>query len=156
MNDFEEAVECGTLATFLKQDLDIPPESSAGNTSDSITQAELDDLMKGMSEGDLEAIAGDLDTPPVKTNSIEAIPHAETVPKPSVRPAVSVQPQNGMATAGLPSPSSVPLGSPVSPSAESTRSKSRDRKSKEDLAREMAEAGTIEGILAAMEEADGR
>ncbi|ORX33759.1 hypothetical protein BD324DRAFT_638473 [Kockovaella imperatae] len=159
MEEFEEAVECGNLREFLKQDKDLAIDESSMNKSDSVTQAELDELMKGMSDGDLEALAGELDQvePPRSVqNTASAAPSTKTDIGPS-HPSSTDNAPPRLATAGLPSPSSVPLGSRVSsPDDGSTRSKSKDRKSKEDLARQMAEAGTMDSILAAMQEADGR
>ena len=61
MEEFEDAVETQTLHTFLKQDLDM----SAGGDGDevantSVSQMELEKLMREMSESDLDALAGEL------------------------------------------------------------------------------------------------
>lgn len=53
MDDFEYASESGTLPSFLKQDTDL-----AGNTS--IGEAELERLMREMSDSDLDALAAEV------------------------------------------------------------------------------------------------
>lgn len=56
MDDFEEAVESQTLPQFLKQDADVSSTSSAPT----VGQAELERLMREMSETDLDALADEL------------------------------------------------------------------------------------------------
>lgn len=61
MEEFEDAVETQTLHTFLKQDLDLSAGGDGeevGNTS--VSQMELEKLMREMSESDLDALAGEL------------------------------------------------------------------------------------------------
>jgi len=65
MDDFEEAVESQTLPSFLKQDLDLnltlDPSSTSSTTGGStVGQAELERLMREMSDADLDALAGEL------------------------------------------------------------------------------------------------
>ncbi|RXK41907.1 hypothetical protein M231_00628 [Tremella mesenterica] len=57
MEDFEYAVEEQRLPEFLKQNLDISTEQE-GNTS--VSQIELENLMREMSDADLDVLAGQL------------------------------------------------------------------------------------------------
>lgn len=57
MDDFEEAVETQTLPQFLKQDADT---TSLSNTAPTVGEAELERLMREMSDSDLDALAGAL------------------------------------------------------------------------------------------------
>lgn len=54
MDDFEEAVETGTLETFLKQDMHLD------DPNQSIGDAEIDRLMREMTDQDLDQLAGHL------------------------------------------------------------------------------------------------
>ena len=56
MDDFEEAVETQTLPQFLRQDAD----ATTSNTAPTVGEAELERLMREMSDTDLDALAGEL------------------------------------------------------------------------------------------------
>ncbi|CAK9784061.1 hypothetical protein CC85DRAFT_325055 [Cutaneotrichosporon oleaginosum] len=54
MDDFEDAVEMGHLEKFLKQDMEL------ADVSQTIGEAELDRLMREMTDADLDQLVGDL------------------------------------------------------------------------------------------------
>lgn len=56
MDDFEEAVETQSLPQFLRQDAD----ATSSNTAPTVGEAELERLMREMSDTDLDALAGEL------------------------------------------------------------------------------------------------
>lgn len=56
MDDFEEAVETQTLPQFLKQDAD----ATSSSVAPTVGEAELERLMREMSETDLDALASEL------------------------------------------------------------------------------------------------
>jgi hypothetical protein len=58
MDDFEEAVETATLPTLLKQDLDL--DLSGGGANTSVTEAELEKLMREMTAEDLDALVAEV------------------------------------------------------------------------------------------------
>ncbi|BEJ12443.1 hypothetical protein CspHIS471_0209030 [Cutaneotrichosporon sp. HIS471] len=64
MDDFEDAVETGQLEKFLKQDMVL------ADVSQTIGEAELDRLMREMTDADLDQLVGDL--------SVDDQPHEST------------------------------------------------------------------------------
>lgn len=175
MDDFEYAVESGTLPEFLKQDQDFDLSSgsgsrSPGNASGTMAEAELEKLMRGMSDGDLDKLAGEigldgsaskvglLSNPIEKTTPSEGLPpplplsHSNL--NPSSTPRLASSSDTGMAKFGS------SAGSPLRSAAmdkSSTTTKSRpSMEEKAEVAREMMEAGTVDGILAAMNKAEGK
>ena len=176
MIQFEEAVESGTLKSFLKQDITVPSTGPA-NMSGSVSQAELDQLMNELSEGDAQQLASEMDkvgqssrnpasrgidTHVTKNGSVNGKSNGTSASTSAIGMPKTTSALNAGGKLAFGSPPSAGLRS--SPPLDSERQKSPagstkgggDRKSKEDLAREMAEAGTLDGLIAAMEEAEGK
>jgi len=170
MDDFEYAVETGTLPSFLKQDIDLGPDatlSSSANQSGSIAEAELERLMREMSEGDLDKLAeqigveqgaskvGLISESTAKAVAEEQPPAASTTTstEPLPSPASKV-PDAATATSPLP---------PISASRKNSLVNQVERKGsrtsmeeKAEVAREMMEAGTVDGLMKAVEKAEGK
>ena len=202
MDDFEQAVETGTLIEFLKQDQDYDL-SAPSNTSGTVAEAELERLMREMSEGDLDVLAGEIGVDPKDTrvgllNAPTITPQTDSVEEAvatttAIAPTLSSKPEIPSTTAPLmpvsspPAVSSAPpstsnfgdgsvtspIGSPRFATAGTPRTARKaststidiprasfDRGSrvsleeKADLAREMMEAGTVDGLMKAMEKAE--
>lgn len=76
MDEFEEAVEMGTLESFLKQDTDH------ADASMTIGEAELDRLMREMTDADLDQLVGDLTIDDIDPAAVkEAVKEDPVVPK---------------------------------------------------------------------------
>lgn len=144
MEDFEDAVETGTLETFLKQDVDIDLDP-ASNKSGTIGEAELEKLMREMTDGDLDKLAEQI--------GVEA--KASKVGLIDATPPLSA----GPSSAAL---EQTPLSASSRKSSLVGGQTDRDRKSrasleeKAEMAREMMEAGTVDGLLKSLEKAEGK
>jgi len=168
MDDFELAVESGTLPTFLKQDLDV--------TGGTIQQTELENLMRGMSEADIDALVGELGHGPVGKVGLLVPAGAEPEPKPEPETAAEAPTanlpggSNGIAgaLAGAASTIATSAGAGIggivgavdeTPSPEDRRKSAeiaRFGMTKEDMAEAMKKADTVEGLLALTERAEGK
>lgn len=71
MDDFEQAVESQELPQFLKQDAD------AGISAPTVGEAELERLIREMSEADLDALAGELGVDESRTKVGLIVPEGE-------------------------------------------------------------------------------
>ena len=140
MDDFEYAVETGTLPTFLKQDLNID-DTAFNNKSGTIAEAELERLMQEMSEGDLDQLAGEMDAHQAKSTarSTNTPPATATAVLSSSTPPASANSRRST------------IMSPAEPQ------KSRaSMEEKAEVMREMMEAGTVDGLMKAVEKAEGK
>lgn len=158
MEDFEYAVESATLPSFLKQDVDL--DLSSGNKSATIGEAELEALMREMSEGDLEKLAGEIgiDTNDTKVGLIKSPEPSVPTPLTTQSPTTVETPSNkGTASGGDPPVSASSrkesLVGGVLPEKKGSRASMEE---KADLAREMMTTGTIDGLLKAVEKAEGK
>jgi len=141
MDDFEYAVESGTLPTFLKQDLDIDTTPSSANKSGTIAEAELEKLMREMSEGDLDKLAGEI-----------GVDQSSTKVGLMNTPPISASATMGNSTP--PASASSRRSTMMSP-AEPQKSRA-SMEEKAEVMREMMEAGTVDGLLKAVEKAEGK
>lgn len=82
MDDFEEAVETQSLPQFLKQDA----TASTTNTAPTVGEAELERLMREMSESDLDALAGELGVGGVGKVGLIVPQSEDEVTSPSIDP----------------------------------------------------------------------
>lgn len=140
MDDFEEAVETGTLPTFLKQDADV--DLSSGNRSGTKGEAELEKLMREMSEGDLDKLAGEIGV----DKSANAVGLIHTAPLVSATPSA----QSDTPPVSASSRKSSLIG------GRSDRKSRASMEEKAEMAREMMEAGTVDGLLKSLEKAEGK
>lgn len=171
MDDFEYAVETGTLPSFLKQDVDLGPDASAStsaNKSGGIAEAELERLMREMSEGDLDKLAEQIGVEQsaskvglISESTAKAV--AATAPPPPA--STSTTPPEPLATASPKVPDIATATSPLPPITTSRKNslinpverKSRaSMEEKAEVAREMMEAGTVDGLMKAVEKAEGK
>lgn len=170
MDDFEYAVETGTLPSFLKQDIDLGPEASSStsaNKSGGIAEAELERLMREMSEGDLDKLAeqigveqgaskvGLISESTAKAVAEEAPPAASTTtplpePSPSSTPKA---PHTATASSPVPPTTTSRKNSLINPVERKSRASMEE---KAEVAREMMEAGTVDGLMKAVEKAEGK
>jgi hypothetical protein len=74
MDDFEAAVETGTLPEFLKQDVDL--SATGGN----LQQSELESMMREMTDADLDKLASELGAGPVGKVGLMVPAGAEPIP----------------------------------------------------------------------------
>jgi hypothetical protein len=141
MDDFEYAVESGTLPTFLKQDQDIDTSALSGNQSGTIAEAELEKLMREMSEGDLDKLAGEIGAEQSSTKV----------------GLMNTPPTTATATMGQSTPPATASSrrSTIMSPAEPQRSRA-SMEEKAEVMREMMEAGTVDGLLKAVEKAEGK
>jgi len=172
MDDFEYAVETGTLPSFLKQDVDLGPDASAStsaNKSGGIAEAELERLMREMSEGDLDKLAEQIGVEQsaskvglISESTAKAV--AATAPPPPPA-STSTKPPEPLATASPKIPDIATATSPLPPITTSRKNslinpverKSRaSMEEKAEVAREMMEAGTVDGLMKAVEKAEGK
>lgn len=141
MEDFENAVETGSLPEFLKQNLDIDNTPSSANKSGTIAEAELEKLMREMTEGDLDKLAGEIGV----DNSTAKVGLMNT-------PPISASATAGNATP--PASASSRRSTMMSP-AEPQKSRA-SMEEKAEVMREMMEAGDVDVLLKAVEKAEGK
>jgi hypothetical protein len=144
MEDFEQAVESGTLPSFLKQDLDLDLTSDA-NRSGTIAEAELEKLMREMSEGDLDKLAGEIGVDPIESK-------VGLINEPAI-PTTTSPLQSGFTQ---------PLSASSRKNSLAGGSGVNDKRSrvsieeKAEVAREIMTAGTVDGLMKAVEKAEGK
>ena len=169
MDDFEHAVETATLPKFLKQDQDYDIDSinassgGAGSTSGTVAEAELEKLMREMSDGDLDKLAGDIGAGDgLGKVGLMAAPAIPTAPASKSSVSASTKPSAGEVRSptsggggGSGQGGQGSGGMAKSVGVEKTKSRA-SMEDKAEVARQMMEAGTVDGLLAAMDKAEGK
>ena len=144
MEDFEEAVETGTLPTFLKQDIDL---DNGVDPSRSIQEVELEKLMREMTDTDLDKLAGELGGGTSKAGLIvpEATEGEQDVPTSagSHEKGGSEKSMGSVGSLGTLGSLSPVLGGDLP-------------RSKVEVGELLRNAVTVDGLMAAVEKAEGK